>query len=191
LGQVSLRSIAIALLFLQPTLPPAASELPSHTRARDPRVAELRTLVERAEQARGAGRLGEAERLYLEVVGALTDSAGPGMLLARAVDGLGDLCRAQRRFDEAAGYYSRAAELWEPLLGPRQPRLATTLHNLGASYLEADRFDAAETALLRALEIWEGTLGAASEQAALTRGAVARLEQRRGEAQGSIDTGNR
>jgi tetratricopeptide (TPR) repeat protein len=174
---------------------PAAGELPSHVRARDPRVGEARSLVERADRARGDGRLEEAESLYLEAVAAIDGATGPTMLLARAVDGLGDLCRAQRRFDAAAGYYVRAAELWEPLLGPEQPRLATTLHNLGVVYLETERLDAAEPALRRALSIWEKSLGAGSDQAELTRRAMERLaalrvEPRESTAQGASVTGN-
>jgi len=172
-------------------VPTAAGELPSQIRARDPRIGELRARVERAESARGEGRLDEAETLYREVVAEIDASERPAMLLARAVDGLGDLCRVQQRFDEAEAYYLRAAELWEPLLGPRQPRLATTLHNLGLVYLEDGRLDAADAPLRRALAIWLSALGPDSDQAGLTRSAVRRVAELRAEAQGASKTGSR
>ena len=69
----------------------------------------------------------------------------------------------------AAELYLRSIELWEGLLGPRQPRLATSLHNLGAVYLALDRPDLARLHWRRALDIWEATLGPDSPEALNTR----------------------
>ena len=77
------------------------------------------------------------------------------MLLARALDGLADVRRAQQDWSEAEGLYLRSAAMWESLLGPDQPRLATTLHNLGVVYLRQDKASEAEVALQRALALWE------------------------------------
>jgi tetratricopeptide (TPR) repeat protein len=167
------------LLALGLCLPSWAGDLPSRARARDPRVDELRSLVDRAESALGQGRLDEAETLYRRVLDDFDEAEPPNLLLARAVDGMADLCRAQQRLDEAERFYLRAAALWEPLLGPRQPRLATTLHNLGLVYLESGKLEEAEPTLTRALEIWEQTLGPESGQAQLTRQAVRQIAARR------------
>jgi tetratricopeptide (TPR) repeat protein len=170
-----------------------AGELPSRARAHDERIDRWRSLVDQAEQARGEGRLDEAETLYQRVLEEAGEPERPSLLLARAVDGLADLCRAEQRLDEAETLYLRAATMWEPLLGADQPRLATTLHNLGLVYLELGKLDEAEPALRRALAIWEATLGAESEQARLSRRAVreAGARQEEDHPPERISTGNR
>jgi hypothetical protein len=65
--------------------------------------------------------------------------------------------------------------MWVKLLGENQPRLATTLHNLGTVYIESGRPADAEPHLSRALAIWESTLGPDSPEAANTRRALAGL----------------
>ena len=111
------------------------------------------------------------------LVQAVADTTGnwnrPGLLHARAVDGAGDACRDLARPDLAEGHYRRAAELWERLLGPDQPRLAVTLHNLGAVIAEQGRDDEAGPVFRRAAEVWSRGPFAASEPAEASRRAAA------------------
>jgi hypothetical protein len=77
--------------------------------------------------------------------------------------------------------------MWGKLLGPRQPRLAITLHNLAVVELALDRPEEARGHVLAALEIWELSLGSDSAQAqqsrALRERVAARLNQERGDAE--------
>jgi len=129
----------------------------------------LRATLDEAQESLESGQLERAAVLFGQ---ARDDSSalGPSNLpLARATDGLADVHRRTNRLREAATLYEQSAALWESLLGERQPRLATTLHNLGAVRLALERPDLAELPLQRALVIWEATLGPESEQARNTK----------------------
>lgn len=167
-------SLALCLFAAQA----AVAALPRASQPRAALMESWRTKIAAAEQAAEAERDAEAERLYREVLDESGASDDAGLLAARAVDGLADLCRKQERLEEAQELYRRAAGLWESLLGPGQPRLAITLHNLGVVETARGEFIAAEGHLQRALEIWEESYGTESEQARNTRRAQ-RLLQRR------------
>jgi len=83
--------------------------------------------------------------------------------------------RLEGRPARAVDLYLRSIEIWESVLGPGQPRLATSLHNLGVTYLALDRPDEAAPLWRRALAIWETTLGPDSPQARNTRSLYRRL----------------
>ena len=94
------------------------------------------------------------------------------MLFARALDGLGEVRRRAERWSDAERLYLEAAGLWEKYLGPDQPRLAITLHNLGVVQIGQGRYEEARATLGRALAILERTLGPDTAQAAATRAAL-------------------
>ncbi len=73
--------------------------------------------------------------------------------------------------------YRRAASLWVELLGARQPRLAVTLHNLGATLLDDGQIAEARTMLERALAIWSASPSSTAE-AENTRRLLARAGTR-------------
>lgn len=141
-----------------------------------------REQIAAAEQAANEGRSAEAEALYRAVLEQSAAIDDPGLLVARAVDGLADLCRRDDRSAEARELYLRSAEMWERLLGPRQPRLAITLHNLGVVETARGEYAAAEPHLLHALSIWEESYGADSAQAENTRRALRALQRRAADA---------
>lgn len=99
------------------------------------------------------------------------------MLLARALDGLGDLRRGEERWSDAERLYLEAAGLWEKYLGPEQPRLAITLHNLGVVHIGQGRYEEARANLGRALAILERALGPDTAQTAATRTALEAAER--------------
>jgi tetratricopeptide (TPR) repeat protein len=136
---------------------------------------EIRARLERlreAERALADGRLDDAASVYLECLRSIGDGDRAALLRARATDGLADARRLQGRFEEAEPLYVVAIGLWERLLGPTQPRLATSLHNLGAVRLAAGRSREAVGSFEQALAIWNATLGADSEAAVTTRRAI-------------------
>lgn len=134
------------------------------------RVRELRADLARAEQLARQ----DAPRAEVVFRAALDEAEhhGSTLLLARALDGLAAASRAAGRLDEAASLYTRVIPLWEELLGSQQPRLAVSLHNLGAVHLKRREPGRAAPLFRRALSIWTLALGPDSPQAANSRRAL-------------------
>jgi tetratricopeptide (TPR) repeat protein len=156
---------------------PQARSAPSPSAARAERLRTVLATLGQAEQAVRSDLPSEARALYAQAE-ALAQALGePNLPLARAIDGLADLDRAEGLLDDAARRYARAASMWPVLLGDGQPRLATTLHNLGAVYLAQGRLDEADRAFSQALSIWEETLGSGSAEAEQARQARERVQR--------------
>jgi tetratricopeptide (TPR) repeat protein len=165
-------AIAPLLLALLAVTPLSSAEYPRHSRSRAEQQDAWRAQIRIAEEAVRQERQDEAESAFLDLIEQAANANDEGLLVARAVDGLGDLYRAQGRLPEAARLYERSASMWERLLGPRQPRLAVTYHNLGAVYLSMGDSQSAENRFVRALAIWEAVYGADSSQAGNSRRAL-------------------
>jgi len=131
-------------------------------------ILEMGRRLSAADAALAQGRPVEAEPIYEEVL-RLAEQRKATLLVARATDGLADACREQGRFDRATELYGRSIPMWEGLFGPDQPRVATSLHNLGSSRLKQGRPDLAEPAFGRALAIWTAVLGEDSPEARSAR----------------------
>jgi tetratricopeptide (TPR) repeat protein len=169
---------AILLVAVLAAVPIVAAGIPRSSQPRAERMADWRAKLHAADYALHRERPEEAERLYREVIDDAAKTDEESLLVARAVDGMADLCRAAGRFQEAVEYYRRAAAMWEPLLGPRQPREATTLHNLAVVEAALGEIEAAQAHLLEALDIWEASLGPDSPQARTSRAVYHRLTSR-------------
>jgi len=131
-------------------------------------ILELGRKLVAADAALAQGRPAEAEPIYEEVL-RLAEQRKAALLVARATDGLADACREQGRFDRATELYGRSIPMWEGLFGPDQPRVATSLHNLGTIRLKQGRPDLAAPAFGRALAIWTAALGEDSPEARSAR----------------------
>ena len=164
---MSLLGPVLILGFCCGLLPPLHAAVTGENRG--DRFMRWRDTLQAADTAVVDGDFTTAETRYLEVIGDAEDPQRANVLLARALDGLADVRRSQERWPEAEALYLRSAEMWERLLGPDQPRLATTLHNLGVVYLRQGKTQDAETALQRALSLWETALGEGSIEAENTR----------------------
>ncbi|HKQ61721.1 MAG TPA: tetratricopeptide repeat protein, partial [Candidatus Polarisedimenticolaceae bacterium] len=116
---------------------------------------------------------------YGEVLAQTQAGTRAPLLAARASDGLGDVARAAGRWSDAESHYAQAAELWQRLLGETQPRLAVTLHNLGAARLALGRLDEAEAPLRRAVEIFTRALGPDAPDTTNARRSLELWQQRR------------
>lgn len=125
--------------------------------ARGAKIARWTGDLDVADAALRAGDLDRAGDGYGRVLSEIPRDAGPALLLARGLDGLGDVERLRGNAAAAADSYRRAIVLWEEVLGPRQPRLAVTLHNLGAVLVAEGRLEEARAALERALSIWSAS----------------------------------
>lgn len=146
--------------------------IPRDSATRGARMQNWKASIEFAREAQAQGAHAEAEKLYREVIRDAESSGDGRLLLARAVDGLGDLMLESGRLAEAIRSYQRSAELWEALLGGDQPRLAVTLHNLGRAYTAQNKPQLARPVLQRSLDIWETTYGPDSSEARNTRRAL-------------------
>ena len=123
-----------------------------------------------------AGELQRASEAYTRVLNELP-AQGATLLRARALDGTGDVGRLRGDPSTAIDAYRRAASLWAEIRGTRQPRLAVTLHNLGATLLDDGQVDEARTTLERALAIWSASPSSSAE-AENTRRLLARARPR-------------
>ena len=114
----------------------------------------------RAFQLYNAGRYGEAEALYRQVLQAFEGRLGrehPETL--RAVTDLTSVYVALGRYREAEPLYRRALESQERVLGRDDPVTLFTLNNLAGLYVVQGRYREAEPLYVRALAARERTLG--------------------------------
>ena len=170
--------IGIISLIIVAAAPALGYPLPPGSADRAERYELWRAEVEKGERAMAEGRWSDAEPSFEKVIEESRAIDDHSLLLARALDRLGDLRRRDERWQDAELLYLEAATLWERHLGPAQPRLAITLHNLGVIYIGQERYEEARTTLHRALTIIEQTLGTEAEQAADTRLALQATERR-------------
>jgi eukaryotic-like serine/threonine-protein kinase len=115
--------------------------------------------LDEADAALQAGRLDDAEALYLAAKETGERHGSRSLPLGRALDGLGDVALRRDHPEEAERFYRRALEIWEAILGPEQPRTAITLTNLGAAVLAQGKADEAETWFRRSLSALEAARG--------------------------------
>jgi tetratricopeptide (TPR) repeat protein len=135
---------------------------------------DLRSRLSSAEAAVKSGRTAEAAALFNDAIDDAIRLNQRGLLLARALDGLAELEFTAKRLSEAESLYLRSIPLFRELLGPDQPRLAVSLHNLGVLHLEQQRYEPAANELKEALDIWVKLYGSESSQARNTRRAFQR-----------------
>ncbi|MDH3628575.1 MAG: tetratricopeptide repeat protein [Acidobacteriota bacterium] len=132
------------------------------------------TLVE-ANLALAGGAHDRAEGLLVKLL-ARPDAAHPsGLLRARASDELADLYRITDRPALAIPHYRNSIESLSRLLGPDQPRVAVSLHNLGVCQGRAGDRAGARKSLDAALEVWRRNDGEQSENYANTVRALQRF----------------
>ena len=142
-----LERFAAVVVGLTLVVPVAAS-------APDSRAERLRDWRVTLDHAAGLDDEQASAALYRSILDEAARLGDQGILVARATDALADLHRRKQRFALAVPLYERSTEMWARLLGPEQPRLAVSLHNLGVRYVELARWEAAERALNAAAAIW-------------------------------------
>ncbi len=96
---------------------------------------------------RESGSVGEAERLYRDVLAWKREHAD-SLDVATTLNNLGYLLRDQGKYERAERRYREVLRILEDQLGPAHPRtLVTRGNNLGNLYLMQDNFAAAEKVL--------------------------------------------
>jgi tetratricopeptide (TPR) repeat protein len=105
-------------------------------------------------------------------------------------NGLGELYRRQRRYEEAERMFTRSLELKESALGRDHPDVATTLVNLGLVHLAEGRNAEALPLLERALTIQE-TASVKRETLARTLTALTETYRRLGQEDKARETDER
>lgn len=101
----------------------------------------------------------DATRVLEEALATARDRAPGSLPEARSLDALAEHHLRHGRARDAAALYVESVARLEALLGAEQPRLGTSLYNLGVACFLLDRHDEADAALTRAVAIWERTLG--------------------------------
>jgi tetratricopeptide (TPR) repeat protein len=163
------RTVAAVVLFLA-AIPLAADPIPPSSRERAQKMERWRAELAEADREIEAGRFDRAETLYRSLIEQAGDD--PDLLTTRAMDALADLYRGQERWSDAVPLYDRSVRAWELLLGPEQPRLATSLQNLAIVYLGLGRHDEALPLAARAATIFERSFGTESPDAVRARSVV-------------------
>lgn len=127
--------------------------------AEQPWHEEWKLMLDEATAAREAGDADRAGELLRDAL-LLAQSNGPGTIRhARNIDELAYHYLLQENHAESEALYVEAAGMWERLLGPDQPRLATALQNLAVVRMNLEKYQEAEQDILRALEIWKTRYG--------------------------------
>lgn len=100
---------------------------------------------------------------------------------ARTLDELAYLNLMDGAEEQAESLYLESIPMLERLLGPDQPRLATSIHNLGVLYLRTGKNDEAEPRIREALRIWTSSFGPDHPDTARANRSLAVLMRRRGQ----------
>jgi CHAT domain-containing protein/Tfp pilus assembly protein PilF len=87
--------------------------------------------------------------------GARTKLGEETAVYARAIAWLAFLHQVQGRLSEAEPFFRRSLEIYERILPPGHPHIATSLNNLGFQYQITNRLDEAERLYKQALELRE------------------------------------
>jgi tetratricopeptide (TPR) repeat protein len=105
----------------------------------------------------GVGEFAEAEELHLRAL-PIFEAAGDTHEAAMTRNGLGSVCQAGERWDEAARYYDTAADLFEAN-DPEHPAFGHVLNNRATLHRRLGEDAEARVLLERAHELLERTLG--------------------------------
>jgi tetratricopeptide (TPR) repeat protein len=143
---------------------------------------EMATAAEAGRQS----RIEDAEAALLRAIEAAAAGDPAPMLRVRSVEALADLYRSTARPEQAEPLYLEAIEAWDTLLGPGQPRVGITLHNLALLRLRQCRTDESLPLIERQLELWQGALGDHPDRRTAIR-SQAELLRRCGEHERSAD----
>ncbi|CAN0584015.1 unnamed protein product, partial [Ectocarpus sp. 12 AP-2014] len=86
----------------------------------------------------------------------------------------------QGKYAEAEPWYERATEIWEKVLGPEHPLVATTLNNRAGLLMSQGKFAEAQPLFERALAIKEVALGVDHPSTITSRAWMADLYEKQG-----------
>jgi len=126
-------------------------------------------LMAAAVTAMDAGRLGEAENLFLKSVTEAERFLPDDPRLPQSLTALATLYDGQTRFDEAETLLKRALTLRERALGRGHADVAITLAALARHYRDRGRLSEAAALYRQALTMLEKTLGPEHPETGITR----------------------
>lgn len=112
---------------------------------------------ESAQSALGRGNCPDAERHLNQARDFLSPAAESGRHLTerwRWTMSMGDLSKAQQKYDEAEQNYKKALDL-RPGSDKNAPQMAETLESLGRLYVEEKRYDLARDSATRSVAIYQ------------------------------------
>lgn len=110
----------------------------------------------------------------------ITMELGDRLGEAITINNLALLYYAQGRYEEAKPLYERSLSIYEKVLGPEHPDVATSINNLALLYDAQGRFEQAEPLYKRALAIREKALGPENPYVATSLNNLAELYRAQG-----------
>jgi len=122
-------------------------------------IAEVKSLLARADNLYGSLRFSEAESLYRQALRILECAQPEAPELATALNNLAQLLQATHRLAEAEPLMRRALALDEQRFGLDHPDVARDLNNLAGLLQDTHRLAEAEPLMRRALAISEQRFG--------------------------------
>lgn len=103
-----------------------------------------------------------------------------GLRILTAIDELAGILRDETDYAAAEQLYSRALQLRESALGPKDPELISTLDGLAYVLFGQQKHAEAEPVYLRLLDIWETSSGPEHPMVALTLDKIAEFYAKQG-----------
>ena len=144
-------------------------------------LAEATRLNDQGIELYQAGRYGEAESLFQELLRILRERLGDRHPdVATSLNNLAALYQEQGRYGEAEPLYQESLDIYRERLGDRHPDVATSLDNLASLYQEQGRYGEAEPLYQESLAIRREQLGDRHLSVATSLNNLASLYQEQG-----------
>ncbi len=129
--------------------------------------ATLASRLHRGQWLHAVGDYGAAEDLFRDLL-EISEPEISGSLWAEILEAYGDLLYDLERSEEAGRLFRQSLDIHRTLYGDEHRRVATSLHNLGATLYLQDALEAAEAPLRQALKLRQRLLGAHHPDVATT-----------------------
>lgn len=177
----NIHRLAVALMLTLPAGVLTAAQKPQNPAASSEIIAEIDKLNAETNELTRAANYTEALAVAERTAAKARDSVGEeSTQFARALSWQAYLLQLRGRFARAEPLFKQSLAIYERILPPGHPDIATSINNLGFHYQSTDRLDQAETYYKRALEMREKALPGDDPMIADSLNNVAQVYKREG-----------